>query len=392
MFSASGTPQAIIWWNSSLLTVGYISTTINAFSLDGTLIGSVQGAPATAVCHLQWYNEKKNLLWIGGYMGLTLIEIELANPRSPSPIETMMFTILNYVAEEKPSTITINTLLHRALHETAGCGLFLENDQIYSGDLSGNIFQWTIDQHQPKRHINIPDSIRCFISENLVGTLSGAMYQIETGEIVHDWGTTVICSAWNQTKSSCLVGLGDGRLIDLHSKSVIGLHDNNVEIWSVCWSPDETLCASASEDQTTCIWRIAGEQDLVATLRGHTTAVTSVQWKRQRIYTCADDRTVRIYDSHSSNYPCVHVLRTPKSLFGWFTLTYLQVDEDKHWIMATTQNGYLVVWKENDHQDELPILCKKIHFGSLEGFVYDPFHCRAVVIGSDCTVTCLRLH
>lgn len=377
----------MIWWHSHLLTVGYISSIVNAFALDGSLVGSGDGAPATAVCHLQWNSEEQDLLWIGGYMGLALVRLELCDSRTPSPVEKVMFTIVNTSVDETPSSsISLTTVLEKKFHETAGCGLHMENEEIYSGDLAGNVFHWSVNEAQPKSQVTIPDSIRCFISKNLVGTLSGTLYNLDTQDIIEDFQTSVICSAWNQTKTSCLIGLADGRLIHFQSKQVIGLHGNNAEIWSVCWSPDESLCATASEDQTTCIWKADEEQKLIATLTGHTTAVTAVQWKLDRIYTCADDRTVRIY---SDNYNCLQVLHTPKSLFGWFTLTYLQVDEDHQWIICTTQNGYLVIW----HADsELPILCKKIHFGSLEGLKYDKHAHRLVTIGSDCAVSVLRLH
>ncbi|CAF0792286.1 unnamed protein product, partial [Rotaria sordida] len=65
--NASGSPQAIIWWHSYLLTVGYISSIVNVYSLDGLLIGSGDGAPTTAICHLQWNSDEQDLLWIGGY-------------------------------------------------------------------------------------------------------------------------------------------------------------------------------------------------------------------------------------------------------------------------------------------------------------------------------------
>ena len=393
---ANGSPQAIIWWHSNLLTVGYISSIVNVYSLDGSLIGSSCGAPTTAVCHLQWDSDEQDLLWIGGYMGLTLVRIEFIDDRTPSPVETVTFTILNTSSDEQSSSssaICLTTLIHRTLHQTAGCGLYMENNEIISGDLSGNIFRWAINDIHPKQHITIPDSVRCCISNNLVGTLSGTVYQIDTQEILEDFNAAVICSAWNRTKTSCLIGLGDGKLIDLQTKQIIGLHENNSEIWSVCWSPDEKFCATASEDQTTRIWKVNNEQNLIAILTGHTTAVTAVQWKYQRVYTCADDRTVRIYNSQFNDYHCLYVLHTPKSLFGWFTLTYLKVDEDKKLIICTTQNGYLVIWRDNENiNNVLPTLCKKIHFGSLEGLTYDKETHHLVTIGSDCTITLLRLN
>ena len=364
----------MIWWNTSLLTVGYISSIVNLFSFDGTLIGSGKGAPATAVCHLQWNSNEQDLLWIGGYMGLALVRIAPVTGNTPSSLE-------------------LTTLIHRIGHETAACGLFLDSNDIYSGDLSGNIFQWTLADAKPKRRFHIDDSVRCFLSPHLVGTLSGALYNLDTAEIIENYLTTIICSAWNRQQTVCLIGLGDGRLVDLQTKTLVGLHANNAEIWSVCWSPDEEFCATASEDQTTCVWKADGQQKLIATLRGHTTAVTAVQWKCQRIYTCADDRTIRVYNTASNDYPCLYVLQTPKSVFGWFTLTYLQVDEEQHLIICTTQNGYLLVWRENeDRPDNQPILCQKLHFGSVEGLAYDKHAHRVVTTSSDCSVTVLRLH
>jgi WD40 repeat protein len=390
---ATGSPQAMIWWHSSLLTIGYISSIVNVFSPDGSSMSSGQGAPTTAVCHLQWHSAEQDLLWIGGYMGLTLARIERIDQQtsSSSPTDTVVFTIVNSIVDE--SSLRLTPVVDRMLHQTAACGLHIDNESIYSGDLSGNIFQWHIHHHQPVQRWHIPDSIRCFISDTLVGTLSGALYNFITGEIVDDFQTAIICSAWNREKTSCLIGLADGKLLDLQTRRIVGLHENNAEIWSVCWSPDEDRCATASEDQTTCLWSINGEQTLLATLRGHTTAVTAVQWKNERIYTCADDRTVRIYrDESNRTYQCYRVLRTPQTLFGWFTLTYLQIDLEQHLIMSTTQNGYLVVWRDNDNaHDELPIFCQKIHFGSLEGFIYDEVQHRLVVTSSDCSVTCLRL-
>ena len=63
------------------------------------------------------------------------------------------------------------------------------------------------------------------------------------------------------------------------------------EIWSLAWSPNNSLIATSSEDQTTQIWDLNGE--LVMTLRGHTAAVTSVDWQPtsigEMLATCAGE-------------------------------------------------------------------------------------------------------
>ena len=123
----------------------------------------------------------------------------------------------------------ILTLMCKKLHEIAGCGLYMKNNEILSGDLSGNIFQWNINDTEPKQHIHIPDSVRCFVSDNLVGTLSGALYNIDTQDVIEDFQTTIICSAWNQSQTSCLIGLGDGRLMNFQTRKIIGQHDNNAD-------------------------------------------------------------------------------------------------------------------------------------------------------------------
>jgi WD40 repeat protein len=61
------------------------------------------------------------------------------------------------------------------------------------------------------------------------------------------------------------------------------------------------MIATVSEDQTTKVWNLYGEH--LATLTGHTAAVTSVDWQHTAIgevlATCADDQSVRLYNAQT---------------------------------------------------------------------------------------------
>lgn len=67
---------------------------------------------------------------------------------------------------------------------------------------------------------------------------------------------------------------------------------------------------TASEDYTAKVWTQKGEE--VTTLRGHTAAVTSVDWKDTSLGsilgTCADDKSVRIYNG--KNLELLHIFYT----------------------------------------------------------------------------------
>ncbi|CAF1562082.1 unnamed protein product, partial [Didymodactylos carnosus] len=146
---AKGAPQALIWYKNDLLTVGYISGIINLWNLNGQLLADGNGAPTSAVCHLQWENEKNNLLWIGGYMGLTLVKIEQEKEIDKVIIsnDNLIFNVNTSTNSDLLSTslkykLIITTLITKSYHELAGCGLsyLSSSNSIISGDLSGNIY------------------------------------------------------------------------------------------------------------------------------------------------------------------------------------------------------------------------------------------------------------
>lgn len=125
--------------------------------------------------------------------------------------------------------------------------------------------------------------------------------------------------------------------------------------------------------------------DHIKTLTGHATAVTSVDWKllsngNCMLATCADDRTVHIYDGKA--FKLLKVLRTD-DIHGWYTLTYLAINPSTDWLLCSTQNGFLILW---DMITMEGIFCKKLHCGSIEGLEWNESLESFASIGSDCIV------
>jgi len=278
------------------------------------------------------------------------------------------------------------------------CGIDFSPDLKYiaSGDFSCNIFIWEIGKEHPVKQTMAPMSVRSLTWRKdgtlYCGCLDGHIYAwnpFSEAPIQNVFSVIggVTSLRWEHGENPTLIAAGttDGTLAILQQnpgepqyfiKLAIKAHkpskEQNMdfgsmikfaEIWSLAWSPDSKFIATASEDQTTIIWNLYGEQ--VAVLRGHTTAVTSVSWQNtiigEIVATCADDKTVRIWKAHT--WELIHTFTT-EGVEGWHTVTYLALEKGGNRIVAATQNGYVIVWAIDTKEK---LAGGKMHTGSVEG-------------------------
>lgn len=126
------------------------------------------------------------------------------------------------------------------------------------------------------------------------------------------------------------------------------------------------------------------------TITGHTTAVTSIDWKimssgEHIIATCADDRTVQVIDGCS--FEVLRILHAG-DIPGWYTLTYLCLNPVKQWCLCSTQNGHLILWDCNTGEQ---LICHKMHGGSIEGLVWNRDFTICATCSSDCVVSTFQV-
>jgi len=195
----------------------------------------------------------------------------------------------------------------------------------------------------------------------LIGTTRGDLlrYRLQEAQVLYRLRRTVTCVVSYQN----LVALGDasGRVTildadkDFERVLEASCHDQE-EIWSLCFSPDGTKLATASEDGTVKVWTLrerAGAPSegalcglsLLRILRGHKAAVCCVGWSRTLlgdvIATCSDDRTVLVWEPQTG-----HLLQHFSTVYegsSWHTITYLVLRWD--FIVAVTMDGHVYRWE-----------------------------------------------
>lgn len=164
--------------------------------------------------------------------------------------------------------------------EVTGCGVAVnDTNQVVAGDFTGNICVWQQSKTDPVFQTKYESAIRCLTWNNgyaFIGCLDGNLLRWLPGSDPHPHIALtciggVLTMAWSHDLSSLAIGLDTGNLClyrfqpvnSSEPKELLNVRAHFIkrdgqemaaEIWSVCWSPCGSMIATASEDQTACVW------------------------------------------------------------------------------------------------------------------------------------------
>jgi len=323
---------------------------------------------------------------------------------------------------ENPLEATQTQMMGVQFAKMASCGVDFSpsGKAVASGDLSCGVHLWEIPSLTYTKY-TIPDMVRCvqYLNEEivLIGGLQGSLCKLcppEDPQRIHlfqEGSITTIRNAHNipgifslsLTSGHFFImqyDFSDGiakLLTGVLAHPAVNIEDpikrekfpslhHQADCWTICWHPDDTFIATGSEDQTVKIWKVEThtmEPKLVVTLRGHTTAVTCVDWVHKKdsketiLASCADDQTVRIWNT--TDYNCIAVFKE-QGITGWHTYTYIRIDSRKELIYCTTVNGFLIIFDLDGrcHYAEC------LHKGSIEGISFSDCTDQVAICGADC--------
>lgn len=143
--------------------------------------------------------------------------------------------------------------------------------------------------------------------------LSAAVYTCKiwgarTSKLINAWDTTLITGLNISTDCTLLAVGSNTGIVTIHNlpdgNATRRLHAHRSEVWSVLFSPDRSLLATASQDEPDCVklWLTEG-WELAQVLRGHISMVLDCAFSADgaQLVTCSYDRTLRVWSRRSSS-------------------------------------------------------------------------------------------
>jgi len=148
-------------------------------------------------------------------------------------------------------------------------------------------------------------------------------------------------------------------------------------VWSVAWSPDGKMIASAGGDKTVQVWD-AANGNLLYTYTGHTDSVYAVAWSydSKRIASASYDNTVQVWDAIDGYFPAIYAEHT-----GW--VWSVAWSHDGKYIASGGGDKTVRVWDAST-TDNLYVYSN--HAGYIHDLAWSPDNKRIASASADKTV------
>lgn len=147
-------------------------------------------------------------------------------------------------------------------------------------------------------------------------------------------------------------------------------------VWSVAWSPDGNLLASAGGDTTVQIWK-ARDGSSIYTYNGHSDTVYNVAWSpdSKRIASASYDKTVQVWDATNGYYPYTY---SGHSSWVWSVAW----SHNGKYIASAGGDKVVKVW---DAVNSDTLLNYRGHSGNIYGLAWSPDSQNLVSTSNDKT-------
>lgn len=189
-------------------------------------------------------------------------------------------------------------------------------DRIVCSGGDGKISVWKVPSMELERLIPLSDEKVRGLAVNMdgsllaVASLDGRVHVLGTRDLdsryiieAHDRGAASVC--WHPSKPALISGGRDGQLrfwrSDGEFKLLRAIPAHRANIYDIAFSPDATICATASRDKSVKLWDATSFEPVdrfELKQGGHTHSVNTVHWCADgTLLTAGDDRSIRTWVS-----------------------------------------------------------------------------------------------